>query len=196
MTRLVELVASRLRREPQGASDAGFIDPISGLPSRPWLIAELKKALSRSKHKASVAVAIVEFADIGGVDLKEDKSLIKRLASLLRAWVPADCGVGYLQEREFAVIFCAVPLVDIQKLADDIVQKTRREPSLDAWQRRIIPIIGLGCSSRGEGDASHLLTLADIALHYARSTGRGWHAVVDSAFVPSSDRARRSSRGP
>ena len=186
MTRLVELLAFRLRRDSREATGVTSVDSLSGLPTRPWVIAELKKTLSKSKHKASVAIAIVDFSDIGGVGLHDDKALLKRLASLLRAWVPGEYAVGHLRGREFAIIFRGIPLSEIQNLANDIVEKIRREPTLAGQQRRIVTIIGLGCTSRGEGDASHLLTLADIALHYARSTGRGWHAIVDSAFVPSS----------
>ena len=186
MTRMGELNAFRLGRDPHESLDIASIDPVSGLPTRPSVIADLEKTLSKSKHKASVAVAIVEFSDIGGFRSHNEKPLLKQLSSLLRAWVPPEYAVGHLRGREFAIIFRGVPLCDIQRLANDIVEKIRREPTLQGQQRRIVTIIGLGCSSRGEGDASHLLTLANIALHYARSTGRGWHALVDSAFVPRS----------
>lgn len=183
MTGLPELIRSLLHRGSSEPPGTGSIDPITNLPTRQALIARLQKTLAKSKHKASVAVAIVEF-NIGGANIDDHRALLRRLGGLLRAWVPVEYEVGRLREREFAIVFSGVQQVEIQNLASNIVERIRRETTLEGQQRQIVTIIGLGYSSRGEGDASHLLTLADIALHYASETGRGWHAVVDSAFSP------------
>ena len=193
MTQLVELIRSLLNRDSPGSLAMASVDPGTGLPTRAALIVELRKTLSRSKHKVPVALAIVEFRDIGGGGIDDQRPLLKRLATLLRTWVPSEHVVGHLREGEFAIIFRALPQVEIQNLASHIVENVRREPSLEGRQRQIVTTFGVGYASRSDGDASHLLTLADIALNYASSTGRTWHAIVDTAFSPGTNRRGRAA---
>jgi GGDEF domain-containing protein len=145
------------------------------------ILAELRRALARSRHKAPVALAIVEFSDIRSFEMSGEAVLRKRLGELLQAWTPSALMVGHLREREYALIFRNVALPQIQHLAGEIPERVRREPALQGQQRGIVTIVGVGFSSRSDCGASTLMSFADIALHYARSSGRGWHAIVDVA---------------
>jgi GGDEF domain-containing protein len=187
MAQLVNRIRTLFRLDSSTGSALLITDPVTHLPTRASIKAHLEATLTESRHKTSVALAIIEFSNISGTDLDDERVLQRQLAGLLRAWMPAEYLVGHLLDREFAIIFRGVPMATIQRLASEIVDKVRREPSLEGRQRQFVTIVGLGCASRGEGDASQLLALADIALQYAKSTGRGWHAIVDSAFTPRSN---------
>jgi diguanylate cyclase (GGDEF)-like protein len=158
------------------------IDPLTRLPMRAAVVEELKHCLAKSHRKHPVALAIVDFSNVQGlVDTAPpgESDLLVRLAKLMRSHVPQDHFIGHLRNREFAVILCGTPFGDVEHLADSIIEAVRSDASLAAERRYIATFVGIGYSSRGDAKSPQLMTLADIALHYARATGRGSHTIVD-----------------
>lgn len=158
-----------------------LIDPLTRLPTRTAIVRELAGCLSKSHGKHPVALGIVDFSNVQGlIENGEsiDPNLLIRLARLLASHVQGHT-VGHLRDREFAVILCDTPIAEVENLANDIVNLVRNDESLAAERRYIATIVGVGYSSKGDCQATQLMSLADIALHYALATGRGCHVIVD-----------------
>ena len=163
------------------------IDPLTRLPTRAAVVEELKHCLAKSHHKRPVALAIVDFSNIQGLveaGKAGEGDLLLRLAKLMRSHVPQEHFIGHLRDREFAVLLCGTPISEVEHLADTIIESVRSEDSLQADRRYIATVVGIGYSSKGEGRAPQLMSLADIALHYALATGRGSHTIVDRVPSP------------
>ncbi len=179
-------LAGLLQRIVGNRSDSetplAFIDPLTKLPTRAAVVEELKYCLSKSHHKCPVALAIVNFSNVQGLleaAAAGEGDLLLRLAKLMRSYVPKDHFIGRLRDREFAVIMCGSPISEVEHLVNTIIESVRSEASLQAERRYIATVVGIGYSSKGECRAFQLMTLADIALHYALATGRGSHTIVD-----------------
>jgi len=169
---------------------AGILDPLTHLPARAGVMAELNRRLSRSRNRQPTALAMVDFASIQGFvqrGMPGDTQLIVKLGRLLRAWVPAEYLVGHLREREFAILLAGAAVTEAENLATAIVENMRKEESLEGRQRYIVTTIGIGYSTKSDCKSSELMSLADIALHYAWATGRSCHVIVDR--VPASQAA-------
>jgi GGDEF domain-containing protein len=148
------------------------------------VVQELRHALTKSHHRQPVALVIVDFSNVQGIvdgdeAMPAQGDLLMRLGKLMRTNVPSQYFVGHLRNREFAVILTGASISEVEHIADQIIESVRKEDSLEDERRYIATIVGIGYSSKGEGKAPHLMTLADIALHYALATGRGTHTIVD-----------------
>jgi GGDEF domain-containing protein len=157
------------------------IDPLTRLPTRAAVIDELKNCLAKS-HKRPVALAIVDFSNVQGLvegATSGEGDLLVRLAKLMRNHVPQEYFLGHLRNREFAVLMCGAPIADVEHLANTVIEAVRGGELTGVDRRYIATVVGIGYSSRGEGRADQMMTLADIALHYALATGRGSHTIVD-----------------
>ena len=166
-------------REPR--SERTQRDPLTRLPTREAIVRELEKCLSKMRHKGPVGLAIVDFSNVQGlVEHGEavDPDLLVRLTGLMRSRVEGHV-VGHLRDREFAVILCGTPVAEVEHLADELIAAVRSDESLARERRYIATFVGVGYSSRGDVKAPQLMSLADIALHYALATGRGCHVIVD-----------------
>jgi len=155
------------------------IDPLTGLPTRMAVINQLSRALSRAHHKAAVAMVIIEFSSMLEPVEATDEKLIVQLAKLLRSWIAPEHVVGHLRDREFAIILNGLSMQEVEHIADQVVDKVRTDSALQDRRGQIATIVGVGYSWHADCPASQLMSLADIALHYARATGRSWHAIVD-----------------
>jgi diguanylate cyclase (GGDEF)-like protein len=178
---LADLLQRIVGNHPASSSPM-MIDPLTRLPTRAAVVEELKHCLAKSHHKRPVALAIVDFSNVQGlVDgaAVGEANLQTRLANLMKAHVPADHFIGHLRDREFAVIMCGTPIAEVEHLADTIIESVRSDVTLVNERRYIATVVGIGYSSKGEGRAPQLMSLADIALHYALATGRGSHTIVD-----------------
>jgi diguanylate cyclase (GGDEF)-like protein len=179
---LADLLQRIVGNQRDSSTSQMIIDPLTRLPTRAAVVEELKHCLSKSHHKRPVALAIVDFSNVQGlVDGagSGEANLLTRLAKLMRAHVPQDHFIGHLRDREFAVIMCGTPISEVEHLADTIIESVRSDDSLLNERRYIATVVGIGYSSKGQGNAPQLMTLADIALHYALATGRGSHSIVD-----------------
>ena len=168
------------REEPYAPQH--LLDPLTRLPTRPAVVRELKNCLAKSHNKRPVALAIVDFSNVQGLVENGDAvdpGLLQRLATLLRTRAGEGNLVGHLRDREFAVILCGMPISEVERVADEIINSVRSDISLEAERRYIATIVGIGYSSKGDCRAPQLMGLADIALHYALATGRGCHVIVD-----------------
>jgi GGDEF domain-containing protein len=156
-------------------------DPLTRLPTRDAIVHELEKCLAKSRHKGPVGLAIVDFSNVQGLiehGDAVDPDLLARLTSLMQSRVEGHV-VGHLRDREFAVILCGVPIAEVEHLADELIAAVRSDKSLAPERRYIATFVGVGYSSRADVKATQLMSLADIALHYALATGRGCHVIVD-----------------
>jgi GGDEF domain-containing protein len=187
MGKVAGYLAELIRRVGAPSDAVPSIDRLTGLPTRSAVIAELARALSKHRHKAPVGLLIIEFSSMlesGEPDTPPERALIAQLGLLLRSWIPLPHVVGHLRDREFAVLVHNLTMGEVEHLADDVVERIRSDASLESRRGQIATIVGVGYSRDAEASASQLMSLADIALHYALATGRSWHAIVDKRSVP------------
>jgi GGDEF domain-containing protein len=147
------------------------------------MISQLSRSLSKSRHKEAVAMVIIEFSSMMAPveSTSSDEVLIVQLAKLLRSWISPEHVVGRLRDREFAILLRGLSMQEVEHVADQVVDKVRTDRALQDRRGQIATIVGVGYSSRADCPASQLMRLSDIALHYARASGRNWHAIVDKA---------------
>jgi GGDEF domain-containing protein len=179
LSQLFDRFRGPLDAEPE--TGVGLVDPLTRLPTRTAVVRELKNCLSKMHNRHPVGLAIVDFSNVRGlVENGEaiDPDLLLRLSKLLTTQAEGHF-VGHLRDREFAVILCGLPIREVERLADQIINSVRNDSSLEADRRFIATIVGIGYSSRGDFRAPELMGLADIAMHYALATGRGCHVIVD-----------------
>jgi len=161
-------------------------DPLTNLPARAAVIAEVGRSLARARRRQPTALVILDFSNTQGLtepNVPADRQLQHDLGRVLRAWIPGEHLVGHLRDREFAVLLRNLPISDVEHIVDQVVDNLRADPLLAGRQKYIATIVGVGFSSRSDCQASQLMSLADIALYYARATGRSWHAIVDEVPV-------------
>jgi diguanylate cyclase (GGDEF)-like protein len=169
----------KLFRRNSANGNQPAVDPITGLPARGAVIAQLSRTLARAHHHTPVAMVIIEFSSMLETEEATDDRLILQLAKLLRSWIEPQHIVGRLRDREFALILSGLTMPEVERVADQVVDKVRTDPWLQDRRGHIATIVGVGYTWRADCPASQLMSLADIALHYARATGRSWHAIVD-----------------
>jgi len=187
MRKVADYLAELLWRISATPDAAPSVDPLTGLPTRSAVIAELARALSKFRHKAPVGLLIIEFSSMvesAKPDTPLERALIAHLGKLLRSWIPLEHTVGHLRDREFAVLVHHLTMGEVERLADDVVERIRSDASLEGRRGQIATIVGVGYSREADSSASLVMSLADIALHYALATGRSRHAIVDKNPVP------------
>jgi diguanylate cyclase (GGDEF)-like protein len=182
-SQLVDRVLGSPEAEP--GSVGAMIDPLTRLPTRPAVVRELKHCLDKAHGKQPVGLIIIDFSNVQGLVENGDTvkpDLLIRLARMLTSRVP-DYVVGRMRDREFAVLVPGKSLSEVERVANEVIAAVRSDELPESERRFIATIVGIGYSSRGDCKAPQLMSLADIALHYALATGRGSHTIVDS--VPS-----------
>jgi GGDEF domain-containing protein len=177
MARILGWVSKR--PEKPGTILPGFVDLSTGLPTRASIIAQVESALRKLRGKKAVSLLFFNFADIEGTILPGD-IVGNEIARLLRMWIPPEHVVGHMRDREFAVLIRdGLPLNEVERLADHVINRMRTTSSLQGKQRSIVTMVGVAHTSKSKCTPSELLRNADIALSRARSGGRGRYEIID-----------------
>jgi diguanylate cyclase (GGDEF)-like protein/PAS domain S-box-containing protein len=161
-------------------------DPLTGLPNRALLAAELDAALNRAtRHQGSVGVLFVE---LGRIDLVTD-SLGHRAGDALvvaaaQRLVDAVASLGGTVTRfgGHFVVFVE-DLADVGDAVDVAVSiiEALDDPYVVASEEAFVePHVGVAFAAGGAGSAESLISNADVAMNRARGAGRAGYEVFDS----------------
>jgi diguanylate cyclase (GGDEF)-like protein/PAS domain S-box-containing protein len=169
-------VTDRKRAEESLASQA-LIDPLTGLPNRKQLRAQIDEELAIALHSGHpLAVLFIDldrFKDVNdALGHHWGDALLCEVASRLKTKVRDDDLVARLGGDEFAVLLPAHGVAEASAVAERIV-KALIAPYRIAGQTLVVGAsIGIAVSSEG-ADAPTLLRQADIAMYVAKRNHAG-----------------------
>jgi diguanylate cyclase (GGDEF)-like protein len=171
---------------------SSLFDPLTGLPTRRWVLDEMERRLSGASPDNPVGLLQIELGQLKdindslGYELGDE--LIKEAARRLRGAIGPDDALGRLVGDEFAIILgglsaddpigCAV---DLARRSVDLLAEGIR---LGEHELQMQASVGV-CVVDGSGaSAEHVLRRADSAMTRAKMSGRGRAELYD----PSADR--------
>ena len=173
-TRETGRLVSRIVARERAAQRQAMTDPLTGLHNRAAFLRDVDAAL-RDPRNHPVAVALLDlndFKDINdthGHDTGDE--VLRHTAQRLRAAVP-DGGVARLGGDEFAAY---VPRAEDggSAFADEVARAFRDPMQVGSRRFQVRPSVGVVIDERPagsshSGDASHLLSHADVAMYEAK----------------------------
>ncbi|HET9944191.1 MAG TPA: EAL domain-containing protein, partial [Actinomycetes bacterium] len=173
-TRETGRLVSRIVARERAAQRQAMTDPLTGLHNRAAFLRDVDGAL-RDPRNHPVAVALLDlndFKDINdthGHDTGDE--VLRHTAQRLRAAVP-DGGVARLGGDEFAAY---VPRAEDggSAFADEVARAFRDPMQVGSRRFQVRPSVGVVIDERPagsshSGDASHLLSHADVAMYEAK----------------------------
>ncbi|GLK79241.1 bifunctional diguanylate cyclase/phosphodiesterase [Methylopila turkensis] len=186
---LVAVAVRDLRARRKAESDIYFLahhDPLTGIANRSTFHERLDRALE-SAREAGGQVAVL------GIDLDRFKdvndlfghaagdAVLRQVAEILRAAVPAGDCVARVGGDEFAVLATVANPDEAEALARAILR--RAQGGLDQSGDGSIGLsIGVAIFPRDSGERETLLSYADMALYRAKHEGRGRCCVFEPAM--------------
>jgi diguanylate cyclase (GGDEF)-like protein/PAS domain S-box-containing protein len=176
------------RESEQRLWRTAHIDPLTGLHNRHWLTAELTRHFDLSQGAdQGLAVCIVDVDDFKAINDTAGHATGDALLVALAARLSASLSDGDLAARvggdEFALVLKNVmtsAAVEDRLLA---IRAAIAEPfEIDGLTHPASASLGSARAPRDGSTAEALLTSADIALHRAKTLGRGQHVAFEPAF--------------
>lgn len=179
--RTVFLLHSRAERRNQLLSTLVRTDPLTGVANRRFFDESLQLAWAEScMNKSSLGLIMIDvdhfkaFNDHYGH--QEGDVCLRKVAQAVQTAVRADDIVARYGGEEFVVILSASTLVQVQNIAERILQEVRalRLPHRGLGQDATVSV-SLGAASLAPQDqqgSERLVELADRLLYYAKDGGR------------------------
>jgi diguanylate cyclase (GGDEF)-like protein len=164
-------------------------DSLTGLPNRALLSERLGRAVSRANRPGAPGFALL-IVDVDrfrvfndGLGHAAGDRLLDGIGQRLQASLrPAD-SVARLGGDEFAVLVEEVQDVsDVERVVRRITQALRVPFQLETAEVVASVSIGIAYGLGGSPDAAEVLRAADSALHRAKASGRGRHAVFEPSM--------------
>ena len=155
-------------------------DVLTELPNRLMLRERLERALEGAAEGRSLAVLCLDldrFKDINDtLGHQGGDGLLKTVAERLRKCIGEDDVVARTGGDEFAIVqTCGEQPVASTVLAARIIEAIDAPFEVDGHQVVVGASIGIAVSPTDGSDPHQLLKSADLALHRAKSEGRGIH---------------------
>lgn len=153
-------------------------DHLTGLGSRLVFVDELEEQMAKPRRRNhGVAVLVVAIDGLSRINealsLAAGDAVIQSIGRRLVEEVGHERLVGRLSGDEFAVILPDEPGPDAALLAAERVQ-SRISTSISLHGQQFVPSVSIGINySTGEGDPSHVLHIAGLAMRQAKMRGRG-----------------------
>ena len=177
-SKALHLAALDAHRERDAMNSLAHTDPLTGLPNRRGLYAELASSLQRCTPHHLVAVYLLDLDgfkpvnDQYGHDVGDE--LLVAVAQRLRGHLRESDVVARLGGDEFALLQRGVSDGDsAYRLADRLVQALGQPTEIEAHALQIGASIGIVLSPGDGTEAEELLRKADSAMYLAKATGRG-----------------------
>ncbi len=179
----VEQAVWRLHELQERLEQHASHDPLTGLANRARFTAQLRAALDR--QGGAVTVLVVDLDDFSQVNdtlgLEAGDEVLTSVAERLRGCVLNGDLVARLDGDEFGVLLRDTD--DPEKAGIAVaVRLGKAVAGSDAAARRHVALkasIGIAAGRAGYDRADEVLGAADIAMHQAKRTGRGGHAVYE-----------------
>ncbi|MGB3509993.1 MAG: EAL domain-containing protein [Microcoleaceae cyanobacterium] len=176
-------ITQRKQVEQQLKHDA-LHDPLTHLPNRTLFMDRLEQTIKYAERRKNFLFAVL-FLDIDRFKVVNDSlghhigdQLIIAISELLKASLRAGDTVARLGADEFTILLEDISGVsDATNIANYIQQELTSPIILDGNEVFVTASIGIALSSTSIGVAEHILRDAEIAMHSAKSFGRGCHQV-------------------
>ncbi|MEJ5269273.1 MAG: EAL domain-containing protein [Hydrogenophilus sp.] len=171
-------------------SYVGLHDPVTDLPNRRLFVESLKQAVLRAaRQRTRLAVLFIDFDhfktlnDTHGHEAG-DRFLIEMAARLKTSLRRSDLAAR-LGGDEFAVLLDGVGEEEAIRVAQTLLSHLSEPVALGAVSWHASASIGVACFPEHGSDPQALLRAADLAMYWAKETGRG--RVV--CYAPEKDEA-------
>jgi diguanylate cyclase (GGDEF)-like protein len=177
-------------------------DPLTGLPTRPWLLDEVGRRLDGASRSAPLGLLQVELGQLKDVNdslgYEIGDALIVEAARRLGEVVgPADV-VARLVGDEFAIVLGGLSAEDPIAAAGAVAQRVLRVladgVSLGGHELPLRASVGVCVVDGPAGSAEHVLRRADSAMTRAKVSGRGRAELYDPAADRPVDRFSMTRR--
>jgi len=165
--------------ESRDASPSAIhLDPLTKLPDRACLIAELERRLTSAKwQKGSAALLFIEFDDLArfndvfGFDV--DDQLIVQLSKSVRSLLEEEDMLARVGNYQFVIVTQNLNSAEGgERLARRILHMLSEPMTIDANMFYISATIGISLSQTDSDDAYRLLKTAENTVHRMQRDGR------------------------
>ena len=199
-----ELYAARdvFARLAAALAHSALYDPLTGLPTRPWVLDEVGRRLAGASPDAPLGLLQVELGQLKDINDSLGYELGDRLiviaAARLGGVIGPEDAIGRLVGDEFAIVLGALPADDpvagagavAQRVLDVLAEGVR----LDDHELQLQASVGICVVDGPAGSAEHVLRRADSAMHRAKVSGRGRAELYDPATDRPVDRLSMTLR--
>ncbi|HEX6756635.1 MAG TPA: bifunctional diguanylate cyclase/phosphodiesterase [Mycobacteriales bacterium] len=183
-------------------------DPLTGLPTRPWLLGEVGRRLAGTTHDNPLGLLQVELGQLKDINdslgYEIGDALIVEAARRLTEVAGSAGAVARLVGDEFAIVLGDLPVADPTAAASAVAQRVLRvlgeAVRIDRHELQLRASVGVCVVDGGvEGDdavagAEHVLRRADSAMTRAKASGRGRAEFYDPAADRPVDRLSLTRR--
>lgn len=167
------------REASERVTHLALYDPLTNLPNRRALLAELNNALARAASRGGdLALLLIDLDDFKTVnDIRGhhigDEVLVE-VAERLQSCVRAGDLIARLGGDEFAFVVVDFPSIeDLSRRADRLLAGLRAQFTATEGIVEIRASVGVAVSPRGTVNAEELFQMGDLALYAAKSVGGG-----------------------
>ncbi|NVK89301.1 MAG: EAL domain-containing protein [Gammaproteobacteria bacterium] len=174
---LVDL--SRFRELEHSFNKVVHYDPLTHLPNRSLLLDRLEHAIDRASHlKSQVAVLIINLDHFKSINdslgHKYGDELLIEVAARIQHCINKDDTLARIGGDEFAIVLEDSEQIDrLSYLCQRVTEIMKQPFKLYSESVSISPSIGISLFPNDGRDNERLLKSADMAMHHAKSLGRG-----------------------
>lgn len=169
-----------------------LFDPLTGLPTRRWVLDELDRRLSTASRVAPVGLLQVELGQLKDINdslgYELGDALIKEAARRLAVAIGPEDAVGRLVGDEFAIILGGLsaddPIGGAAECARRVLDLLAEGVRLAEHELQMQASVGVCVVDSTGASAEHVLRRADSAMTRAKVSGRGRAELYD----PNADR--------
>lgn len=169
-----------------------LFDPLTGLPTRRWVLDELDRRLASASPVAPVGLLQVELGQLKDINdslgYELGDALIKEAARRLAVAIGPEDAVGRLVGDEFAIILGGLsaddPIGGAAECARRVLDLLAEGVRLAEHELQMQASVGVCVVDSTGASAEHVLRRADSAMTRAKVSGRGRAELYD----PSADR--------
>jgi diguanylate cyclase (GGDEF)-like protein len=184
-----EAVLQTLREQEEHLRRAALYDELTGLPNRTYFQERLTLAMARSARRTSYRYAML-LLDLDGFKVVNDSlghlagdRLLRQVASRISSDLRVIDTAARFGGDEFAVL-----LEGIRDVAAAVTSAERLQAALSAPydlgtnEVVVTASIGIAIGNKAYDDTDNVIRDADVAMYYAKSRGKGTHAVFDPSM--------------
>jgi len=177
-------------------------DPLTGLPSRRWVLDEVGRRLATASPEEPVGLLQVELGQLKDINDSlgyevGDALIVEATRRIQTALQPAD-RVGRLVGDEFAVLLDRLPGEGATAAALDVARRLLAVLAdgvrLGEHELQLQASVGVCVVDEPAEGAEHVLRRADSAMHRAKNSGRGRAELYDPAADRPVDRLSMTRR--
>lgn len=172
-----QLLLTRLRQAYTQAAELAFVDPLTGIGNRRWLLTRLDEEIERAQRSDSpVALLLVDvdhfkrYNDTLGHGAGDQA--LRAIAALLRSESRSADFAGRLGGDEFALVLPQTAAPEAQALADRLCSVIAAQFPAGPLQPSLSVTLGIAVYPEHAQSMAEVFERADQALYRAKAAGR------------------------